>query len=84
MSLDITARYMPDIDAADEDQTRIDRLRLAENRQWRNTSGQVLANGRLGTLANGRVVVVDDAGNEVARLPMAQLGEDERCFIAGW
>ena len=84
VSLDITASYMPDIDPKEEARTRTDRLRLAESRQWRGANGQLLATGRLGTLANNRVIVVDDAGNEVARLPLEQLGEDERCFIAGW
>jgi len=84
VSLDITPRYMPDIDLAEEEQTREDRLRLAESREWRNRNGQVLATGRLGTLANGRVIVVNDEGAQVGQVPIDQLGEDERCFIAGW
>lgn len=84
VSLDITPRYMPDINPDEEMQTRIDRLRLAEPREWRDLSGRVRATGRLGTLLNGRVVVVNDEGAEVAQIPMEQLGEDERCFIAGW
>jgi hypothetical protein len=84
VSLDITPRYMPDIDPAEEAQTRVDRLRLAESREWRNRNGQVLAVGKLGTLANGRVIVVNEQGREVAQVPIEQLGDDERCFIAGW
>lgn len=84
VSLDITPRYMPDINLDEEVRTRIDRLRLSESREWRDADGQLRATGRLGSLRNGRVVVENEEGAEIAEIPIQQLGEDERCFIAGW
>jgi hypothetical protein len=63
---------------------RSDRLRLLEIRSWKNRRGQVVATGKMTNLHNNAVVVADDAGNEVARLPLSDLGEDELCYITAW
>ena len=44
----------------------------------------MLATGRMGNLDRSHVVVVDDAGQEVARIPWNQLGDDELCYINAW
>jgi hypothetical protein len=58
-----------------------DLANVANPREWRSRSGELLATGRLGNLEYGRVVIVDDSGREIARLRMKELGQDEVCFI---
>jgi hypothetical protein len=81
ISLDITPRFMPDLSFEEDEATRTDKLRLLESRTWRGRRGEVLATGRMTNLKNGRVVVTDDTGKEVASLPWGELGDDEVCFI---
>ena len=81
ISLDITPRFMPDLTLEEDDATRADKLRLLESRTWRGRRGEVLATGRMTNLKNGRVVVSDDGGKEVASLPWSELGDDEVCYI---
>jgi hypothetical protein len=84
ISLDITPRYSPDLTVEEDAAMRADRLRLLESRAWRDKQGRVVATGRMANLANDAVVVVDEAGREVARVPLQQLGEDEVCFVTAW
>jgi hypothetical protein len=81
ISLDITPRYMPDLSLEEDEATRADRLRLLESRAWRSKTGQILATGRMSNLLDGRVIVTDDSGAEVGRIPWSQLGDDELCYI---
>lgn len=84
ISLDITPRFQPDQTPEEDDATREDKLRFAEPRDWRNRSGELLATGRLANLIDGRAIIADDAGAQVAAIPLATLAEDEICFVAAW
>jgi hypothetical protein len=84
ISLDITPRYSPALTTAEENAEAADRLRLLELRPWRNRRGQVVATGRMTNILNGAVVVADESGKELARIPMHELGEDELCFVTAW
>jgi hypothetical protein len=81
ISLDITPRFMPDLTLEEDEVTRQDRLRGLESRSWRNRRGELVATGRMTNLSSGRVIITDDAGTEVARLPWSELGDDEICYI---
>lgn len=83
ISLDITPRYMPDLDPAEDEAKRQDQLKQADPREWKDSTGRVLASGRLLRLENGNAVIGEQDA-ETARLPLQQLGDDEICFIAGW
>lgn len=83
ISLDITPRYMPDLDPAEDEAKRDDQLKQSAVRDWKDAAGQVLASGRLLRLENGDAVI-GDAGAEPARVPIQEMGDDEICFIAGW
>ena len=86
ISLDITPRYNPDpnVSREEEEEERRDRLALLEVRTWRNRDGRVVATGKMTNLENGAVVLVDDAGREVARVPLRELGDDELCYVNAW
>ncbi len=56
-------------------------LALVPSRDWHSKTGQVLATGRLGNIEYGRAIIIDDSGNEIARLSLKELGKDEICFI---
>jgi len=84
ISLDITPRFVPDQTAAEDQALRQDKLRLAGTRVWRNRAGEVVATGMLSDLRNARAIIVDEAGKEVARLPMNSLGDDDLCFLTAW
>jgi hypothetical protein len=86
ISLDITPRYNPDpnVTREEEEAERRDRLALLEVRTWRNRDGRVVATGKMTNLENGAVVLADDAGTEVARVPLRELGDDELCYVNAW
>lgn len=86
ISLDITPRFNPDpnVTREEEEAERLDRLALLEVRTWRNRQGRVVATGKMTNLENGAVVLADDAGREVARLPLRDLGDDELCYVNAW
>ena len=84
ISLDITPRFMPDKTAEENEAERASALSLLELRDWKSRTGELLATGRMSTYQSGSVVIVDDSGTEVARLPWHQLGEDELCYINAW
>jgi hypothetical protein len=84
ISLDITPRFMPDKTDEENEAALGDALNLLELRSWKSRTGEVLATGRMGNYASGSVIVVDETGKEVARLPWHQLGEDELCYLNAW
>jgi hypothetical protein len=84
ISLDITPRFNPDLTVEEDLSDRADKLRLLELRQWRNRRGQILATGKMANLDNNSVVIADDAGNEIARLSLNELGEDELCYVTAY
>jgi len=83
ISLDITPRYNPDLTLEEDEVDRADKLQLLETRTWINRRGAVVATGKMISLKNGSVVIVDDSGKE-QRLPINELGEDSLCYITAW
>jgi hypothetical protein len=84
ISLDITPRYNPDLSAADDEARRADELSSLGSRSWRNRRGQVIATGKMVNFKNGSVVLADESGQETARIPVEELGEDELCYVTAW
>jgi hypothetical protein len=84
ISLDITPRFMPDKTDEENEAERASALNLLELRDWKSRTGELLATGRMSTYQSGSVIIVDESGTEVARLPWHQLGEDELCYINAW
>jgi hypothetical protein len=84
ISLDITPRFSPDLTIEEDEAERTDKLRLADTINWHNRQGQVIATGKMANLMNNVVIVVDDAGKEVARLPVHELGEMELCYVTAF
>jgi hypothetical protein len=84
ISLDITPRYSPNLKPEEEKAELADKLRLLESRTWKNRTGQVLATGKMTGLQNSSVVISDDSGKEVGRVPLRELGEDEICYVTAW
>ncbi len=82
ISLNITPPYSPSPrEERDDEEFRRQELALIPAREWRSKSGAVLATGRLGNVEFGRVAIIDDSGNEIARLSLRELGTDEVCFV---
>ena len=82
ISLNITPPYSQSPrESADDDEFRRQELAIIPSRDWRSKTGEVLATGRLGNIEFGNAIIVDDAGKEVARLALRELGKDEICFI---
>jgi hypothetical protein len=84
ISLDITPRYNPDLPLEEDEQDRLDRLRLLETRPWRNRRGAVIATGRMLKVQNSAVILGDEEGRETGRLLLGELGEDEICYVTAW
>lgn len=84
ISLDITPRFQPDQSEEEDTAIREDKLRFAEPRDWRNRRGDLIATGRLANLEEGKAIIADDSGAQVAAIPVSQLADDELCFIAAW
>jgi hypothetical protein len=84
ISLDITPTFMPDKTAEENEALRADALNLLELRSWKSRTGELLATGRMSDYQHGSVIVVNETGSEIARLPWHQLGEDELCYINAW
>jgi hypothetical protein len=87
ISLDITAPfdYDPDKTPEQNEADRTERLsRVLDVRPWRNRRGELLATGRLVNFQNGRIVLVDAAGQETARIRVEELAEDELCYLTAW
>lgn len=85
ISLDITPPFVPDVETVDDPEARRnDQLRLLQSRTWLDHNGRLVATGRMTNLANGRVIIVDDSGKEVARISLHQLGNDELCYVNAW
>jgi hypothetical protein len=88
ISLDITARFAPDAQTVEEEsEVRDERLKKmadeAGPRKWRNRAGQVVAEGLLTGVRNRRVMIADKAG-DIETVPLAELSQDDWCFLAAW
>ncbi|HMC12168.1 MAG TPA: hypothetical protein VKH44_12795, partial [Pirellulaceae bacterium] len=81
ISLDITPPFKHDPNVT-EGEARVDKLRLHGVRSWRNRRGAVVATGQMTNIQNAAIVLSDENGNEVARLPFNELGEDELCYVS--
>ncbi|WP_425618514.1 hypothetical protein NA78x_002221 [Anatilimnocola sp. NA78] len=92
ISLDITPRFMPDKDLAEDQAQRELQMRKAGPREWHDrrvkyadrANFEPLATGQLVDLKGGRAIIANDAGEVVARVPLNDLSEDDLCFISGW
>jgi hypothetical protein len=84
ISLDITPRFQPDKTTEENEAERQNALNLLELRSWKSRTGELLATGRMSDYQSGSVIIVNETGGEVARLPWHQLGEDELCYINAW
>jgi hypothetical protein len=83
ISLDITPPYNPD--PQEDESALIEAMRNQLTvRQWHNRRGEFLATGKMIGLQNNAVVLSDENGKEVARLPIGQLAEDELCYVNSW
>jgi hypothetical protein len=83
ISLDITPRYNPDLTPEQDEEDRADKLHNLGSRTWIDRRGRVMATGKMISLSNGSVVIVDDSGTE-QRLSISELGEDALCYITAW
>lgn len=84
ISIDITPRFKPDAPNWNEDYaSRDEQLKKAESRQWHDRAGNVVVQGRLLDLAQGKAVIQSDGGT-IQRVSLNTLAEDELCFINGW
>ncbi len=82
ISLDITPRFDPSLSADEDGTVRDTRLNSQDLfRSWKNYEGEVLAAGRMSDIQSGRVIIQDESGKEVARLPLQDLGDDELCWV---
>jgi hypothetical protein len=82
ISLDISPRFNP----TSQDTGRLpDRERTfeEETRDWRNRSGQRVAQGSLVGIEHGRVLVRLTNGS-IERIPLRQLSDDDICYFAAW
>ena len=59
------------------------KLASAPSRLWRDRRGSVVADGHLSDFRDGRVVI-RKADGSMARIPFAQLSEDDTCFVTAW
>lgn len=85
ISLNIMPRYMPDATTLEKgEEQRIEQLKNAPSREWRDRAGKVLATGRLINLRSSKVVIGNAAGEEVAALNIYDLGDNEMCFLTAW
>jgi hypothetical protein len=81
ISLDITPPFKHDPNVT-ADEARADKMRMQGVRPWHNRRGVVIATGRITDIENSAVVLIDDSGAEVARIPVNELAEDELCYIS--
>jgi hypothetical protein len=84
ISLDISPPFVANASEEENREQRVDRLRLAGKRAWHNQRGEVIATGHLANLLFGDVIIADDEGKSVARLPINSLGDDDLCFLTAW
>ena len=82
ISLNIAPLYtQPSVEGEDAAEFRQRELADTPSRQWRSKTGELLATGRLANVEYGRVVIADDAGREIARPTLRELGQDEICYV---
>ena len=84
ISLDISAPFKPDATSVEEEQeARENRLRQIPARQWRNRTGQIVADGRLQRIYNRKIAVAGPDGQAV-EVRLGELSDDDLCFLAAW
>ena len=82
--LDTTPVFDPGHDEPGKrDDAMQSQLAASPTRAWRNTQGELLAQGRMVDYQWGKVVVETERGQRVP-LKYVELGDDERCFVTGW
>jgi len=85
ISLNIMPHYVPDAPTLEKDvEERTNQLKNSPSREWRDRAGKVLATGRLSDLRNGKVIVGDESGAEVAALNVYDLSDNDMCFLTAW
>ena len=84
ISLDITPSFKPDEeDRALVEQSRDQTLGTTGSRTWKNSRGEVLAEGRLRDYKNGKVVIEASDGS-TSTVTSRQLSNDDICFVSAW
>lgn len=84
ISLDITPILRPDVtDPYHEEAERNADLARAPIRTWRDRAGNVLAVGRMNHIERRRLLVLNE-DNQIQRLPLMDLCDDDLCFLAAW
>ncbi len=85
ISLNIMPHYKPDAKTPEEDEEeRKEQLKASSSREWRDRAGKVLASGRLIDFRSSKVIVGDEAGEEIARLNVYDLSDNDMCFLTAW
>ena len=84
ISLNIMPRYVPDAETPEKgEEERINQLKKAPSREWRDRAGKVVASGRLVDLRNGKVIIGDESGRETA-LSIYDISDTDMCFVTAW
>ena len=86
ISVDITPSYKPNAKNAEELKRGLQDLQNNENlksRVFKDRNGKTLGEGRLNSYANGKIVIIDEQGNELA-LPYRNLSEEDLCYVSAW
>lgn len=85
ISLNIMPRYMPDATTLEKgEEQRIEQLKNAPSREWRDRAGKVLASGRLIDFRSSKVIVGNDRGEEIASLNVYDISDNDMCFLTAW
>jgi hypothetical protein len=86
ISLDITPPYDSDPEKTREqnEAARINKMSELVSREWHDRAGKVVATGKMDSIIHNQVVVGDETGREIARIPLNDLGEDELCYVLAW
>ena len=83
ISLDLTPRFRPGDDKAEESYQKSKRLARAVVRDWRDREGNVVGRGRLVDLRDHRVIIEDENGEE-ARLVFRRLSDTDHCYVTAF
>lgn len=83
ISLDISAPFAPDEDdPAIAASAQAQAMQASPSRPWRNIQGELVADGRMLSINDRRVVI--DTGKEIKRVRIQDLGSDEKCFLTAY
>ena len=83
ISLDMTPRFEPGADAAEEARHKAKRLSQAVVRDWRDRGGSIVARGRLVDLRDHRVIIEDEDGS-TNRLVLRHLSDTDQCYVTAF